>query len=172
MTRGKYAAKANGQRAEAAANTVVALRGQLDQERCEHAAAVSALRAEVSSLQGQLLREVRKLAAAEVHRVEQQGAERLQAERDAHHHLALEVCRRAAELMNALSDSGDRDDVPEFRSLYDFLVDFAGVPPRDLEAALAEVEPGKINRVGRRVSMRMHRHVVSGDPYVVNAWRG
>lgn len=81
MTRGKYAAKANGQRAEAAANTVVALRGQLDQERREHAAAVSALKAEILSLQGQLLREVRSLAASEVERVRAEAREAIEGER-------------------------------------------------------------------------------------------
>lgn len=80
MTRGKYAAKANGQRAEAAANTVNALRAQLDQERRDRTAETSMLKTRIGTLEGQLLREVRELAADEVTRVRAEGRQALEAE--------------------------------------------------------------------------------------------
>ena len=81
MARGKYAAKANGQRAEAAANTASALRVQIDQMRRDHVVEVAALKAEIDSLQGRLLREVRELAVVEVERVRSEAAAALESER-------------------------------------------------------------------------------------------
>lgn len=93
MTRGKYAAKANGQRAEAALNTVGALRRQLDQRDREHAAEVVKLKAEIASLQGKLLREVQALAADRVERIREECRAELAAERADRYKTAKKVAQ-------------------------------------------------------------------------------
>ena len=81
MTRGKYAAKANGQRAEVAQNTAAQLRIQIEEMRREHAFEVSDLKTRIGSLEGQLIREVREMAAAEVERIRAEAHAEIEAER-------------------------------------------------------------------------------------------
>jgi len=147
MTRGKYAAKANGQRADAAEHTVVALRGQLDQVRRERAVEVAALKAEISSLQGRLLNEVQALAAAEVQYVRSEAQARVDAERADRHEAGLQIAR--------LLGSGDvslpeRSDWSRLAALLDLQVG------EFYEAAgLAET------RTARRQTAKRMRHVDS-----------
>lgn len=97
MTRGKYAAKANGLRAEAAQNTVHSLRTQLEQARRDHAAEAADLKAQINTLQGRLVRDTQTLAADEVDRVRRAAREHLEAERAERHDTAVKI----ADLLSA-----------------------------------------------------------------------
>lgn len=143
MTRGKYAAKANGQRAETAVNTAVSLRGQLDQMRRERDAEVTELKSEIGVLQGRLLREVRELAAAEVQRVQAEHEEALRAEREDH----AARCRRMLEVLRA-------DDVRMSGSTWNLLYEALGMKARALSHADAPAESRRQRRVEGRKFQR------------------
>lgn len=96
MTRGKYAAKANGQRAQVAQNVASVLRAQIDEMRREHLAEVAALNTRIAALEGQLLREVRDLAALEVKRVRSEAAAALEFERTQNRDRLMEITARLA----------------------------------------------------------------------------
>lgn len=120
MVRGKYAAKVNGQRAEAAANTVVALQGQLDRERRDRGSEVAMLKSEIERLQGQLTSEAMKLSAAAIREVERSCAEKLKsakAERSAAGDAALLL----------LEEHGFRPSAAVWAQLY-ALLDAQGAP--------------------------------------------
>lgn len=91
MARGKYAVKAAGQRATAAAETVEALKAQLANARKTHAAEVAGLKTEVQQLAGKLTREVNSLAAAEVARVRSEARALVESEREARRAKAIEA---------------------------------------------------------------------------------
>lgn len=164
MVRGKYAAKANGQRAQVAQNTASALRAQIDEMRREHAAEVVALKARVAALEGQLLREVRNLSNAEIHRAKQEAAERLRVEREAHRQQAIEVCRMAVEIRDALWR--ESEPMPEFGNLYDYIVEHVGVSPRELEEGLVGAGVDKVSRRARRQTIGEFRNMNAGIPTV------
>jgi hypothetical protein len=93
VTKGKYAAKAAGQRAAQATDTVAELKAQLAAERTEHAREVVDLKTQVQQLAGRLTREVRDLSAAEIARAAAEARELVKAARDEQHAKALEVAR-------------------------------------------------------------------------------
>lgn len=91
MARGKYTARAATARAAEAQESVADLRAQLDAERQESKRLLAELNARVQNLQGQLVREVRGLAAAEVERVRVECASALASERAERRAKALKV---------------------------------------------------------------------------------
>lgn len=97
MTRGKYAAKANGHRAETATNTANSLRTQLDTARTEHAAEVADLKQQIGALQGRLEHEVHQLAANEVAFVRTHARQMIEDERAA----ARNSARTVMAILNA-----------------------------------------------------------------------
>ena len=174
MTRGKYAAKANGQRAEAASNTVTALRGQIDEMRKLHAAEMAKAKSEINSLQGRLLREVRDLATAEVARAQQDAQRILADERKIAYERSIEVFRIIASHAVTGEDgvsawvcvTDDPDDATA-DVLYPELITLLGVKPGDVWAALEEVDGGQASRDVRRETMQRYRLAVRGIPHTI-----
>lgn len=96
MTRGKYAAKAAGQRAAAANETAESLKAQLADERATSAREITDLKAEVQRLAGQLTTAVKTMAAAEVERVQAEATAQVETERNKRVERALAI----AEVLN------------------------------------------------------------------------
>jgi hypothetical protein len=93
MAKGKYAAKAAGQRATAAAETVETLKAQLAEERKTRAAESADLKTQIQQIAGRLTREVNDLAGAEIARAQSEARELIEAERAERHAKNLEAYR-------------------------------------------------------------------------------
>jgi hypothetical protein len=139
MARGKYAAKAAGQRAAAAAETVETLTARLAEERTAAAREVADLKTENQRLAGRLTSAVRSMAAAEVERVRLEAAGQVEALRESHRTAALSV----AVLLGA---SKPEPEAETLRAIADIL----GVPLGEFLAATGEPTLG--GRATRRFS--------------------
>lgn len=150
MTRGKYAARAAGTRAEKSEATADQLRERLETERAAHAKETSELKTRIERLTGQLTTAVNGLASDRVATAEAEAAEQLNAERAEHRTKLLEMFRvlgRRLEQGNA-NDRHYTDD--QFKDLYTELVTVAGIDPGEAWSALASTSAWEISRVKRR----------------------
>ena len=146
MTRGKYAAKANGRRAEAATNTANSLRFQLENERTAHAHEIADLKRQIGVLQGRIEREVHQLAADEVAFIRTHARQMIEDERAAARNSARTV-------MAILSASGALSHLTQ--DVAGNIADQLGLDRNEVFASEDE------NRQARRITKKKMRYADS-----------
>ncbi len=142
MARGKYAVKAAGQRATAAAETVEALKAQLAEERATAAREIAELKTENQRLAGQLTSAVKTMAAAEVDRVRVECRAEITKERG-----------RQVEKAVAIAAVLDRDGAHLTMGGYADIADALGVSMGDFLSSTATT------RASRRATTTTARYV-------------